>query len=162
MTLSTLLSKTTPVVTVLVALALPTTLLAKEYASSGGATYIVTDSESTTDANGTTTVVSTSKTIIVCDDESVPFHMAPQTAVGTNVFDADGNFLTGVGYAHAVDKDGDVMYIWWRATDGGSEWGFISGSGKYAGMKGGGTSESVTFADGSQVVRWHGKWTMKD
>ena len=138
----------------------PTLLLAESFETSGDATYIVTDNQVTQHANGTTTTVQTSKTIVICDDESVGFHMAPQTAVGTVVQDADGNVLSSVGYGHTVDSDGDVMYISWRMIEGGSEWSFVSGTGKYEGMKGGGTSKVITrLEDGSQLIRWHGKWT---
>ena len=100
--------------------------------------------------------------VVVCDDESVPFHLGSQTAVGTSVMDADGNLLTTAGYLHTVDPDGDVMYIYWRGTGDGSEWSFVSGTGKYEGIQGGGTSEVlVALEDGSQMIRWHGKWTQK-
>jgi hypothetical protein len=143
-------------------LAGPAALQAETVETSGSATYIVTDNQVTTHANGTVTIVQTSKTILDCDDESVGFHKAAQTAVGTTVQDADGNVLSSVGYAHAVDADGDVMYIYWRGTGDGSEWSFVSGTGKYEGIQGGGTSEVlVALEDGSQMIRWHGKWTQK-
>lgn len=141
---------------------IPAFLSAESFETSGSATYIVTDNQVTTHANGTTTTVQTSRTIIECDDESISFHKAPQTAVGTVVQDADGNVLASVGYCHAVDADGDVMYIYWRMAGNGSEWSFVSGTGKYEGIKGGGTSEVLTtLEDGSQMIRWHGKWTQE-
>ena len=160
---SSLFSKSIAAISLLALFTSPTVLSAMAYEAGGSATYIVTDSESTTHPDGTVTVIQTSKSVVVCDDETVPFHLGSQTAVGTLVMDADGNLLTTAGYLHTVDPDGDVMYIWWQGIEGGSEWGFMSGSGKYEGMEGGGTSKLISMQpDGSQVIRWHGKWTMKD
>ncbi|MEX0332288.1 MAG: hypothetical protein AB3N64_12780 [Puniceicoccaceae bacterium] len=140
----------------------PVLVQAESFETSGSATYIVTDNQVTTHANGTTTIVQTSKTIIECDDESVSFHKAPQTAIGTIVQDAEGNVIANMGYCYAVDADGDVMYLNWRMVGNGSEWSFVSGTGKYENIEGGGTSEVLALMeDGSQMIRWHGKWTQE-
>lgn len=154
-------SKLITLITLAGLIAAPASIVAKTIEISGKATYIVTDNQVTEHANGMTTTVQTSKTIINCDDESIAFHKSPQTSVGTIVQDADGNVISSTGYCFSVDADGDVMYLWWQGGETGSAWGFMNGTGKYEGMKGGGTSEVITMAaDGSQMITWQGKWIM--
>lgn len=162
MNLSSLLSKRFSIAIFALATLCPAVLAAGEHEVSGSATYITLDRQMSPLPNGSAVVTTTSKTVIVADDETIPFHLAEQITVGTAVVDSEGNVITGSGYGHAIDADGDVMYISWRVTEGGSEWDFVSGTGKYEGMEGGGTSENIYMnGNGDQVIRWHGKWTKK-
>ena len=74
---------------------------------------------------------------------------------------ADGS-TNGHGYCDAVDADGDRWWIWWNNTPESNKWGFIGGTGKYEGITGGGTTESLAqMADGRAAITWDGHWTMK-
>jgi hypothetical protein len=74
---------------------------------------------------------------------------------------ADGS-TDGHGYCDAVDADGDRWWIWWNNTPESNRWGFIGGTGKYEGIKGGGTTTPLAqMADGRAAITWNGSWTMK-
>jgi len=137
-------------------LVIPNIGLAKDVVGSGTVTYIQTSSSSDTLTDGTTIEHFTSAAVILCDDAENSLHLAQQDVAGTNIIDAKGEVVTSTGHGSAVDRDGDIMVFWWK--DG--EWGFFGGTGKYAKVKGGGTSTTLLItADGRQVITWEGKWT---
>lgn len=99
--------------------------------------------------------------VIVADDTSTPFHLATHDCTGTSLFGAGGALQASGSTCMARDADGDA---WWLSfTDHGdhNEWRITNGTGKYAGMEGGGTTEVVGAAPGGRVtIRWTGRWTM--
>lgn len=81
---------------------------------------------------------------------------------GTNVVSAEGEPVSGAGSCTAIDEDGDAWTAWWTGTAGG-EWGFLNGTGKYAGISGGGTWEAAAeYADGKSTNSWIGSWTIPE
>ena len=129
---------------------------AAEFTGSGDLTYITVDSETHERADGTVIARNHSKSVIRADDPSVPFHLATQDCIGTTVIRTDGG-QAGSGYCDAVDKDGDVWWIWWRSNRNGSTWSFIDGTGKYEGIKGGGTTSiEAAYPDGRMAMTWNG------
>jgi hypothetical protein len=99
--------------------------------------------------------------IVLADDPSNSIHLASQDCFGTTLIAADGS-ANGHGYCDAVDADGDRWWIWWNNTPESNRWGFIGGTGKYEGIKGGGTTAPLTqMADGRTAITWNGTWTMK-
>ena len=136
---------------------LPVFAAAKETTASGSATYIPISETKEMLPNGMTMTRLTSKCLVISDDESVDFHLAPQISTGSILSDANGKVLMSMGYGETIDADGDVMVIWWRGNETGSVWGFMGGTGKYEGIAGGGTSENIVLhSDGSQHIRWEG------
>ena len=99
--------------------------------------------------------------IVLADDPSNSIHLASQDCFGTTLIAADGT-ANGHGYCDAVDTDGDRWWIWWNNTPESNKWGFIGGTGKYEGIKGGGTTTPLAqMADGRSAITWNGHWTMK-
>ena len=72
----------------------------------------------------------------------------------------EGDQLDGAGTCVGLDPDGDLWWSW--ATGAGEgEWGLTGGTGKYAGINGGGTWKvQVQFADGKVTNEWQGTWTI--
>lgn len=92
-----------------------------------------------------------------------------ETAVGGNgtldcfvsvIVTPDGEQLDGSGICEGMDEDGDLWWVWVTGgTEG--EFGFTGGTGKYAGISGGGTwKQQVRYADGKAVNDWEGSWTI--
>ncbi len=81
---------------------------------------------------------------------------------GFTTVSPDGVQLDGSGTCEGLDTDGDVWRLWWSGgTEG--EFGFTGGSGKYAGINGGGTWKLQSqFADGKAMNEWDGTWTIPD
>jgi len=63
-----------------------------------------------------------------------------------------GKSEQAAGSWDAIDKDGDIWWLWWSDSAAGNPWGVISGTGKYEGMTGGGTTVTdVQLPDGSVI-----------
>ena len=98
--------------------------------------------------------------IVLADDPSNSIHLASQDCFGTTVVSADGTAV-GNGYCDAVDANGDRWWIWWHNSPDANTWGFMGGTGKYEGIKGGGTTTPLAqMADGRTAIMWDGHWTM--
>lgn len=143
-------------------IALAEPAMAKDYTGSGTATYIPVSAATRELPNGNHIRRVHSKSIIVADDEEIPFHLASQDCLGTYVLTPEGEIITGKGYCDAVDQDGDVWWLWWQSEEESGEWGILEGTGKYAGMVGSGTTTPIaSHDDGRFAVRWKGSWVMK-
>jgi hypothetical protein len=78
---------------------------------------------------------------------------------GTRIYSPDGKAWHEAGYCFSVDPDGDVIWLWFKGTEEGSEHHFISGTGKYDGITGGGTAKQGTeWDDGKFYVDWTSSW----
>lgn len=96
------------------------------------------------------------------DDVDVQAGNGSMNCYGTAIVSPEGEQLSGSGSCHTVDEDGDTWSAWYTGATGG-EWGFINGTGKYAGISGGGTWENdVEYADGKAANTWTGSWTIPE
>jgi len=99
--------------------------------------------------------------IVLADDPSNSIHLASQDCFGTTVIAADGTAIAN-GYCDAVNANGDRWWIWWHNGPEGNTWGFMGGTGKFGGIKGGGTTTPLAqMADGRVAITWDGSWTIK-
>jgi hypothetical protein len=95
------------------------------------------------------------KGVVTAEDPETPFHMSAQDCVGTTIVSADGEVASAGGYCDGIDRQGDVWLISWY--DG--YWTFLGGTGKYASIKGGGTTRQGPPMDGGRsIVFWTGEW----
>jgi hypothetical protein len=79
---------------------------------------------------------------------------------GSNIVNADGEQIDGSGTCETMDTDGDLWWIWWTGAMAG-DWGFTGGTGKYAGITGGGTwASEIEYPDGRVMNSWTGSWTI--
>lgn len=132
-----------------------------EETASGTVTYAPASLDTVETADGGMVQRSHIMGIVLCDDPSASIHLASQDCFGTTVVSADGT-VVGNGYCDAVDAEGDRWWIWWHNGPKGNTWGFMGGTGKYDGIKGGGTTTNlVQMADGRSAINWEGHWTIK-
>jgi hypothetical protein len=152
-------------VVLLVALLTPAVGSSREVRGSGTGSYVQIDADEMLLANGGKVVHTIAKGTLICDDPENSMHLATQDVAGTFVYNADGDMIKGTGYADGVDLDGDTWTLHWNLNEDftGNNWVHIDGTGKYAGIKGSGSTVNlVIHTDGRQVIRWEGTWTLKD
>jgi hypothetical protein len=66
------------------------------------------------------------------------------------------------GVCVAVDKDGDAWWLSYANKGEDRKWNVVSGTGKYAGMTGSGTTKLLaTTPDGRTTISWSGAMRMK-
>lgn len=88
------------------------------------------------------------------------FHMTEQDCIGATIVAPDVPGGDSAGYCDGIDGDGDVYFVWWRSERGARTWGILGGTGKFAGLTGGGTTTIMGVTeDGRVVIAWDGKWT---
>jgi len=73
-------------------------------------------------------------------------------------------FEWGGGHCSAFDEDGDTYWVWFRPDGSGTfEWKVMSGTGKYEGSSGGGSSTAVKeIPHGTTVMRIQGEVIPRD
>jgi hypothetical protein len=84
------------------------------------------------------------------------------TCWGSLILNSDGSYNSGAGFCHEVDPDGDSRFA--TLTFGGdvTPWRIVSGTGKFEGAKGEGTSGlKHRWEDGSFLVSWEGSWELR-
>ena len=141
--------------------AAPSAVAQGESKGDGTVTYVPTRTEAVEQPDGTMLQHSVLRGVVLANDPSVPFHLSPQDCPGTNLIGADGTPIRGHGYCVGVDRDGDVWWIWWLLSPDKNTWGFLGGTGKYVGIEGGGTTETLAQTpDGTLVISWEGTWRM--
>jgi hypothetical protein len=125
-------------------------------------TYVTVSNDSSKLSDGRTVMRLHQKGIIRASDAKSPFNFNSQDCVGTVVVGKDGKSAQAAGYCDAIDKDGDVWWLWWSDSAAGNPWGVISGTGKYEGMTGGGTTlTDVQLPDGSVSITVKGDVVLK-
>jgi hypothetical protein len=135
---------------------------AAEESGGGTVTYVPVSSETTTLPNGDTLVRDHVKGVVMADDPAAPYHLASQDCMSTAVIAKDGGPPISTGVCDGVDKQGNMWWVWIRSGPDGGTWGFLGGTGAYAGNAGGGMAKvEAHWPDGRYVTRWQGKWTTK-
>lgn len=135
---------------------------AQPMAVAGLAAYVSTGSDVTELADGRMIDATTSSTVLIEDDSQSPLHLMSQDCSGTNLLGADGALMQSVGSCVAVDSDGDIFWISFVNPPSGGTWRYTAGTGKFAGIEGGGTSEVTAIGHGGQVtIRYEGQATLR-
>lgn len=120
--------------------------------SSGTAAYVPMKSQTTELPDGGTITRAQTRGYVMSDDPENPFRDSGQTCMGTSIGDVTN------GYCDAIDADGDMYWISWHSGPDGDTWRLIGGTGKFAGLSGGGTSTPhPPSADGQYRIDW--TWT---
>ena len=90
--------------------------------------------EPTEIAKGTSLVTMRITSVTVADDPNAPYHQVSGECVGTFLTNPDGKTQAS-GFCARRDKDGDVLYEEWVATDGAGAKGNaknVGGTGKFS------------------------------
>lgn len=136
---------------------------AKEEKGEGKVAYVILSSTEFQMPDGRTARRIHQRGTILAEDPASSIHKSSQDCFGTMIMSADGPPAPGYGYCDGVDTDGDLWTIWWKnESGGGSNWGFLGGTGKFKGVEGGGTTKTeLQSPDGRMLISWQGKWTLK-
>jgi len=87
------------------------------------------------------------------DGAGNPFDMLQQTCSSTTVVAANGKDMEQFGHCDALDAKLDLFVISFHNDD----WRIEGGTGKFAGMKGGGTTRLIqTWPNGGYAISWSG------
>jgi hypothetical protein len=125
-------------------------------------TFVTVSNETSTLSDGRTIMRIHQKGIIRATDPASPYNLSQQDCFGTIVVAKGGSSFQGAGSCDAIDKDGDIWWLWWSDSASGSPWGVIRGTGKYEGMTGGGTTVTdVQLPDGRSSISVTGTITLK-
>lgn len=117
--------------------------------SSGTAVYVPTMTHTTDLPDGGAITRLHTKGYVMSDDAENPFRDSGQNCMGSGIGDVMN------GYCDAVDGDGDMYWISWHNGPDGNTWRLIGGTGKFAGLSGGGTSTAYPpSADGQYRIDW--------
>lgn len=132
------------------------------YTTKGG-NALTQDVLSTVDLpDGNMLVHATSSGFSWTDNDDVVGGNGSLECSGFSTVSPEGDQLDGSGSCVGLDEDGDIWRIWWSGAMGG-EFGFTGGTGKYAGINGGGTwTTKVRYPDGKVMNDWEGTWTIPD
>lgn len=133
---------------------------AAEVSATGTATY-VSSPDVTELKDGNRLVRAQLKGVGLADDPKSSLHQSLQSCGGTTLVNKKGETLAGAGYCDGVDRDGDLFWLSWRANATGSDWTFTGGTGKYAGVTGGGKTVNAVQAPDRLVITWEGRWTTR-
>jgi hypothetical protein len=100
--------------------------------------------------------------VVVANNPPHPFHLASQDCLGTEIGDGKGLPEEGHGTCVNVDKDGDVWWFSYSNKGDDRKWSVVSGTGKYVGMTGGGTTKIlVATPDGRLTIAFAATLNMK-
>jgi len=109
-------------------------------------------------AKGTTLATWRTTSVTVSDDPSAPYHLVSGECIGSFLTNPDGKTQAG-GSCARRDKDGDVLYEEWIATDGtGAKgtWKNVGGTGKFARAASTAQFEFTPLQGKMGAVRWVG------
>ena len=113
-------------------------------------------------ANGNNLDRSPNAGFLVTDDASSPLHLVGMSCAGSTVVGDDGNSSSGGGHCVIVDQAGEIIWAWWLGEQNGGTWGFLGGTGKFAGAQGNGTwMNGPVFPSGKLINQWKMTWQMK-
>ena len=153
--------KTFILIILLAVIATPASI-AQQRSISGHATYISTGAESIELVEGRTLGKTSSSAVLFEDDPQSPLHLMSQDCSGTNLIGSNGTLIQSVGSCFAVDSDGDIFWISFVNPPEGGTWRYTAGTGKFAGIEGGGTSEVIAIGhDGQLTIRYEGQIIMR-
>ncbi len=137
--------------------------VAAETQLTGMVVYQVTPLSSVKLANGDTLQQSHLKGVILADEPAVLLDQNRQDCTGSSVTGPDGAEIEGSGSCVASDADGDTWSLWYHNRGDERTWAVISGTGKYEGMTGEGSTKVVSATpDGRIVITFGGTLQLKE
>lgn len=100
--------------------------------------------------------------VVVANNPPHPFHLASQDCLGAEISDGKGVPEEGHGTCVNVDKDGDAWWFSYSNKGDDRNWSVVSGTGKYVGMTGGGTTKILAItSDGRLTIAFAATLNMK-
>jgi len=147
--------------TMVLLLSLTTGSPAQERSHSGDFAFMTTASEEMPLSDGQVLMRVVQSGMVFADDPASPIDRTATTCTGSTVMDATGRATVVSGHCDGVNADGDVWTIWYGGDEDGGDWGYMGGTGKFEGIKGGGTfSAESQWSDGRGINSWEGKYTL--
>jgi hypothetical protein len=120
----------------------------------GRAIYRPVSSESVDFSDGRVLSRSTVIGFVSGDGADNPFDSMTQNCYSVSMSTPGSDVVEQFGYCDALDKDEDLFVLNFHNDT----WEIAGGTGKFAGMKGGGTTKVIqTWSDGSYLITWTGK-----
>jgi hypothetical protein len=120
---------------------------------SGKAFYRPVSTETAKLSDGRTLVRSVVAGYVYGDGAGNPFDMLHQTCSSTIIVAPNDGGTEQFGHCDALDADENLFVISFHDSD----WRIEGGTGKFAGMKGGGKTQNLhTWPDGSYLISWTG------
>lgn len=148
--------------TLLLTVQVPATFSQDNVTTAKGSFAFVTSSESVALPGDRTLLRFVNNGFVLAEDPASPLHQSATTCIGATVVSTAGEPGVGYGHCDAIDKDGDLWTLWFRNDAHGGPWGYISGTGKFEGIEGGGTwAEGPQWPDGRGVNTWEGSYTLE-
>lgn len=130
------------------------------YEATGGNAFVPSWTESVALPDGNTLVRTVSHGFTWANDEDVVGGNGSMSCYASLTMNPDGMPVAGSGTCDVLDLEGDTWRLWWDGAVGGN-WGMTVGTGKYAGITGGGTwKQQARYADGNWMNEWTGSWTI--
>lgn len=154
-------------ITLMLSVALTTLVLvpaaaAQQQSISGYVVYVAGDASEVTLADGRMLSTGILRGVRIDDDPESPIHLGAQNCAGSNLFGSDGTMLQNVGSCTSVDTDGDLLHLSYFNTPEQRTWRYTGGTGKFARVEGGGTTELLAVGpDGRSTIRYKGTMTMR-
>ena len=127
----------------------------------GTATYVMTHIGDRPVAGGNMLGQDHLKGVMLADGGTGPFHLAVHDCLSSMVAGPDGAPQQINGVCDAIDKDGDVFWMWFHNQGETHVWTFMGGTGKFDGITGGGTTKELASKPDRLVISWEGSWKMK-
>jgi hypothetical protein len=119
----------------------------------GYAVYRPVSTDVSTFADGQTMTRSAEHGYVYGDGAGNPFDKMIQNCYSVAMAKSGSDAIEQFGHCEGLDKDEDLFILYFH----GDTWTIGGGTGKFAGMKGGGTSKVIeTWSDGSYVISWTG------
>ncbi len=151
---------TAALATCVLALAVPPDASAQVRTGSGYAVYVPHGQTVQEFSGGTSVVRFFQQGFSLADDPDDPLHMVSFDCSGITAASSAGQMSHG--HCDGINTDSDTYSLWWRGDETGGDWGFIAGTGKYAGINGGGTYQPIAeWPDGRSAVRWTSEWSLQ-
>lgn len=123
---------------------------------------ITTAQEQASLSDGSTLLRVHQKGIIMDTGTPGPLDHNFQNCDGILVISPDGQHAPGNGYCEYIDKDGDRWGMWWETTDDVNKWGVDWGTGKFAGMTGGGGTTEISPYPEGDLINYQGTLHLKE
>ena len=135
---------------------------AAELKVSGTVVHVILTKEEQKLDDGRTILHVHDKGIVETNDPKSPLNLTSRECSGTLIMDTKGNFVEGAGYCDNFDKSGDAYWNTWKSAPGGGNiWSVYHGTGKFAGMSGGGTSKFIANFPDRYDITFEGTLTIK-
>jgi hypothetical protein len=120
---------------------------------SGHAIYRPVSTDTTTFPDGRTMTRSVENGFVYGEGADNPFDKMTQSCFTVSMAKPGNDAPEQFGHCEGLDKDEDLFVLNFHNDT----WTIAGGTGKFAGMKGGGTTKVVeTWSDGSYLISWSG------